>query len=259
MNPTSVIDPKASIGKGTIIGNACYIGSNVIIGENNRIASHVVIDGHTTIGDNNTIDDHTVLGTAPQDNKTTSDKVGLYIGNNNTIGSRVFITAGTEHGGMMTRIGDHNQMRSGVHIGHDVQLGSHCLMAEDAALGGHVIAGDYVSFGSDTAVHQFVEIGSYACLTEGAALTQDLPPYCTAEGNRAKITRLHQEVLEKHFSAEAQRSIQKAYTGLFSERSPKENAQNALEKETAEMLQPFYRFIVDSKRGVPFKRKTNVN
>ena len=259
MKPTSVIDPKASIGKGTVIGDACYIGSNVILGENNHIASHVVIDGHTTIGNNNTIGDHTVLGTAPQDIKSTSDNIGLSIGSHNTIGSRVFITAGTEHGGMMTRIGDHNQMGNGIHIGHDVQLGSHCLMEEDAALGGHVVVGDHVSFGSDTAVHQFVEIGSHACLTAGAALTQDLPPCCSAEGNRAKITRLHQETLEKHFSTEEQSAIQEAYSGLFSALSPKEHAEQALEKETVGIVQEFYRFIVGSKRGIPFKRKTNAN
>jgi len=256
---TAIIETGAKIGAGTTIGKHCFIGRHAVIGSNNAIASCVVIDGHTTIGDHNVIGSHTVLGTAPQDIKTTSDKVGLSIGNNNNIGSHVFITAGTEHGGMTTNIGDSNQMRDGIHIGHDVQMGSHCILEEDAALGGHVITGDYVSFGKRAAVHQFVEIGSHSCLAEDAALTQDLPPYCYAEGNRAKIAQLHQAGLEASFSYEERKAIQKAYTELFSEASPKENAIDALEKETSQVLQPFYRFIADSKRGIPFKRKTNVN
>ena len=255
----AVIEAGATIGEGSTIGEYCFIGRHVVMGKNNTIASHVVLDGNTTIGDNNRIDTHTVLGTAPQDIKNSSERVGLRIGNNNSIGSRVFVTAGTEHGGLSTIIGDNNQLHDGVHIGHDVRMGNHCIMQEDAALGGHVIMGDYVILGKDTAVHQFVEIGNHAFLADAAALTQDLPPYCMAEGNRAKISGVHQESLNRHFSTRETADITEAYAQLFTDASPKEQACSALETQQPAVCQMLYRFITDSKRGIPFKRKTHVN
>ncbi len=253
----AMIEEGATIGEGSTIGAYSVIGKHVVIGKHNRIGTHVVIDGHTTIGDNNSIDTHTVLGTAPQDIRNGTAQVALRIGNDNQIGSRVFITAGTEHGGGITALGDNNQLQDGVHIGHDVQMGSHCVMQEDAALGGHVIVGEHVIFGKDAAVHQFVEIGNHASLSDGAALTQDLPPYCTAEGNRAKITGLHQASLDRYLSDTQKADITKAYARLFTDTSPKEQALSALETRQPVVCNILYRFIADSKRGIPFKRKNN--
>ncbi len=255
----AIIETGATIGEGSTIGDYCFISKHVVVGKNNTIGSHVVLDGNTTIGDNNSIDSHTVLGTAPQDIKNSSGDVGLRIGNDNKIGSNVFITAGTEHGGMTTVVGDNNQLHDGIHIGHDVQMGSHCIMQKDAALGGHVIVGDYVIFGKDTAVHQFVEIGDHASLGDAAALTQDLPPYCRAEGNRAKITGLHQASLDRYLSATEVTDIKKSYAQLVTHASPKEQALSALETQQPAVCTILYKFIADSKRGIPFKRKNHVN
>jgi len=253
----AIIEKGATIGEGSTIGAYSFIGKHVAIGKHNTIGTHVVIDGHTTIGDNNSIDTHTVLGTVPQDIRSSTAQVALWIGNGNQIGSRVFITAGTVHGGGATVLGDNNQLQDGVHIGHDVQMGNHCVMQEDAALGGHVIVGEHVIFGKDASVHQFVEIGNFASLADGAALTQDLPPYCTAEGNRAKITGLHRVSLDRYFSDTEVTDIKKSYTQLFAGVSPKGQALSALETQQPAVCNILYRFIADSKRGIPFKRKNN--
>jgi len=115
----AVIETGATIGEGTTIGAGCFISRHAVIGEHNHIAAGVVIDGNTRIGNNNTIQAYTVLGTAPQDLKGYSDDAGLHIGDGNHIGSRVFITAGTNHGGLITLLGDSNNLHDGVHIGQD--------------------------------------------------------------------------------------------------------------------------------------------
>ena len=260
MNQAAIIDPNASIGEGTTIGEACFIGKHVIIGKHNTIASHVIIDGHTTIGDHNHIGTHTVLGTAAQDIKTTSTEVGLQIGDHNKIGAFALISAGTDHGGRMTRIGDHNWLMDKIHVGHDVQMGNHCLMHDEAALGGHMIIQDHVGLGKDTSVHQFVEIGEYAYIEAGAALTQDIPPYCVASGNRAKVIRIHTEILKQEISERTLDALTDAYETLFETSvSPKEHAVKALNDEQVEPVKKLYQFIADSKRGIPFRRKINVN
>lgn len=254
-----IVETGAIIGEGTSIGKNSYIGKNVTVGKNNTIASHVVITGNTTIGDDNTIGTHTVLGSAPQDIRTTSDKVRLTIGDQNSIGAYVFITAGTDHGGLETRIFDDNHLMDRIHVGHDVQIGNHCIMQEDAALGGHVIVEDYVIFGKNAAVHQFVEIGTHAKLQDNAALTQDLPPYCVVDGNRAKISNFNQKKIDDYYSKGTAQSIKKAYELVFDNGSPKENAIKALKTQQPKESKKLYQFIIDSKRGIPFKRKTDVN
>jgi len=259
-NQAPVIDLHASIGEGTTIGNACFIGKDVVIGKYNTIASHVVIDGHTTIGDHNTIKSHTVLGTAPQDIKSSTEGVALEIGDHNHIGSHVLISAGTDHGGGVTRIKDHNRLQDRIHIGHDVQMGSHCLMEENAALGGHTIVGDHVSFGDTAAVHQFVLIGNFAKVEAEAALTQDLPPYCNAAGNRAKIIGLHNEALLQQCNPTEQQALKESYYILFeSHESPKVGAEKILEKSPLECVSALCQFIANSKRGIPFRRTVDVN
>jgi len=260
MNQPAIIDPNASIGEGTTIGEGCVIGKHVSIGKHNTIASYVIIDGHTTIGDHNHIGTHSVLGTAPQDIKTTSSEVGLNLGDHNEVGAYVLISAGTDHGGRVTVIGDHNRLMDHIHIGHDVQMGNHCQMDEKSALGGHMIIQDYVYFGEDASVHQFVEIGEYARIAEGAALTQDIPPFCVASGNRAKITGLHTEILHQKFSHETVQALTDAYGALFrGELSPKEQALKAVDQEEIEPVKKLYQFITNSKRGIPFRRNMNVN
>jgi UDP-N-acetylglucosamine acyltransferase len=212
------------------------------------------------IGDHNTIETHTVLGTAPQDIKSTSEEVALKIGDHNHIGAYVLISAGTDHGGGVTKIGDYNQLGEKIHIGHDVQMGNHCFMEEDAALGGHTIVRDYVSFGRSAAVHQFVKIGNFAKVEAEAALTQDVPPYCKVSGNRAKVTGLHQEMTEQYLNETEQQALSDAYHSLFeSDESPKACAIKALEKPQPESVASLYQSIVDSKRGIPFRRKLDVN
>jgi len=260
IDPAAIIETGAKIGRGTTIGKDCYIGADVCIGENTSIADHVVITGNTTIGDHNHIAKYTVLGTSPQDIKPTSNDVSLIIGDHNTIGSHVLISCGTDNGGKITRMGNHNRLMDSTHIGHDVQMGDHCTMEEASALGGHVIVQDHVYFGSRAAVHQFVEIGAHSKLETDAALTQDLPPYCVVSGNRAKITRLRKKHLEKVFAPDQITALSQAYQKLFhSHTSPKEIAQQALEENPSDILKPLYQCIAHSKRGIPFKRNHNVH
>ncbi len=89
-----------------------------------------------------------------------------------------------------------------VHIGHDVQMGDNCILANGATLAGHVELGDFVVIGGLTPVHQFVHIGEFAMIAGASALSQDIPPYCLAEGNRAIIRGLNLVGLRRHISRE---------------------------------------------------------
>jgi UDP-N-acetylglucosamine acyltransferase len=149
---------------------------------------------------------------------------------------------------------------SGIHIGHDVQMKDNCTMETGSALGGHVIVGNNVYFSKLSAIHQFVELGDFSSLGKDAAVTQDIPPYCIAKGNRAKITGPNLKTLVEKFSQNEVDDIIDAFGILSNEsRSPKESASAALTESNSELVKNLYSFIIKSKRGIPFRRKVNVN
>ncbi len=70
-----------------------------------------------------------------------------------------------------------------MHIAHDCQLGDHIILANNATLAGHVHLGDWVFIGGLTGIHQFVKIGAHAMAGFASAVTQDVPPFMTVDGN----------------------------------------------------------------------------
>jgi UDP-N-acetylglucosamine acyltransferase len=54
-----------------------------------------------------------------------------------------------------------------------------------------VEVGDNAILGGLSGVHQFSRIGKHAFLAGGAMVTMDIPPYCTAQGDRAELVGLN--------------------------------------------------------------------
>ncbi|MBN2826024.1 MAG: acyl-ACP--UDP-N-acetylglucosamine O-acyltransferase [Campylobacterales bacterium] len=256
IHESSIIEKGAKIGNDVAIGPFCRIGSNVTIGDGTTIASHVVIEGKTTLGKNNRVFSHTVLGSIPQDLKFHGEEVELIFGDNNTIREFCFITPGTQHGGGVTRVGNSNLIMGYVHLGHDVIMGDNCIISNATNVGGHVEFGSYVVVGATSAIHQFVKIGDYAMLGGASALTQDLPPYCIAEGNRAYLRGLNLVGLRRHIEKNEIDPIKKAYRELFeSSVALKESATRLIEQNPIEKVKNLCNFVLKTQRGVPYKRQ----
>jgi len=259
IHPTSIIEEGAVIGDNVAIGPFCYITKKVTIGDGTTIASHVLIEGDTRIGENNKIFAHSAIGTIPQDLKYNGEAVQLTIGNGNTIREFAQINPGTEGGGSITRIADNNLLMGYVHIGHDVQIKNHCILANNATLAGHVEIGDFVVIGGFSGVHQFVKLGDYAMLAAVSALSQDIPPFCMAEGNRATLRGLNLTGLRRGIDRDGINALKNAYRELFEKGQPlQECAQQLYEESNSSYVKHLSEFIKNSKRGIPFTRKMNV-
>jgi len=191
IHPTATVEDGAQIGENVKIGAYTYISKNVKIGDNTEIASHTLIEGNTTIGKGNKIFSHAVIGSIPQDLKYKGERVELIIGDNNKIREFTLINPGTEGGGSVTKIGNNNLLMGYVHIAHDVIIKDNCILANGATLAGHVELGNGVVIGGLTPIHQFVKIGDLAMVAGASALSQDVPPYCLVEGNRAYLRGLN--------------------------------------------------------------------
>jgi UDP-N-acetylglucosamine acyltransferase len=256
ISPLAVIEEGALIGEDVEIGPFCFISAQSTIGKGTKIAASACIYGKTTIGENNTIFSHAVLGSIPQDLKYAGEEVELIIGNHNTIREFTLFNPGTAGGGGKTVVGSYNLFMGYVHLGHDVIIGDHCILANAATLAGHVEMGDYAVIGGMTPIHQFVKIGEYAMIAGASALSQDVPPYCLVEGNRAVLRGLNLNGLRRHLQREDIDALRAGYRELFESGKPlQENAAALLETTPSIYVQNMCTFIINTKRGIPFERK----
>ncbi|GAB6045744.1 acyl-ACP--UDP-N-acetylglucosamine O-acyltransferase [Caminibacter profundus] len=247
---------KGKIGKNCKIGEGVIIDENVVIGDNCIIEPYAVIIGYTTIGDNNHIYSHAVIGSEPQDLKYKGEKTQLIIGNNNKIREFSLINPGTEGGGGVTKIGDNNLLMGYVHIAHDVIIGNNCILANAATLAGHVVLEDYVVIGGMTPIHQFVKIGAHAMIAGASAVAQDIPPFCLAEGNRAKIRGLNLTGLRRRLDdRKIIDELKVAYKELFERGKPIKEVATLLLNSENQYVKHLAEFILNSKRGIPYDRK----
>lgn len=183
IHPTALVSSQAQLADDVSVGAYTLIGPDVSIAAGSRIGPHCVIDGHTRIGRDNHIFQFSSIGAAPQDMKYAGEPTELIIGDRNTIREFCTFNTGTVQDGGVTRIGNDNWIMAYVHIAHDCQLGDHIILANNATLAGHVRLADWVFIGGLTGIHQFVKIGAHAMAGFASAVTQDVPPFMTVDGN----------------------------------------------------------------------------
>jgi UDP-N-acetylglucosamine acyltransferase len=256
ISPHAIIEEGAIIGPDVVIGAFCFVSGKAKIGKGTKIAQGACIYGNTTIGEYNEIFSHAVLGSIPQDLKYAGEDVELIIGDRNKIREFTLFNPGTAGGGGKTVVGNDNLFMGYVHLGHDVIIGDHCILANAATLAGHVEMGNHAVIGGMTPVHQFVKIGDFAMIAGASALSQDIPPYCLAEGNRAVLRGLNLNGLRRHIERADIDALRSAYRELFESGKPLQETASALFDNTESgYVKKMCEFIINTKRGIPFERK----
>ncbi len=252
IHPSAIVAPDARVPESCIIGPYCTVGSEVTLGEECTLISHVVVDGRTRVGSHNRIYPFTSIGVEPQDLKYGGEATETEIGDNNTIRECVTISRGTAKGGGITRIGSDNLLMAYVHIGHDSQVGSHCILANAATLAGHVIIEDYASVGAFSPVHQFCTVGQYAFIGGGTIVTQDVLPFSLTSSKREnKAFGINKVGLTRRgFSVERLGTLQKAFRLLLSSRLNTSQAVEKIRELEGEDARVVADFIERSQRGI---------
>jgi UDP-N-acetylglucosamine acyltransferase len=253
IHPTAIIAPGAAIGVEVTIGPYAVIGPHVRVGDRTTIGPHAVLDGHTTLGAGNRVFQFASVGADPQDLKFRGEPSELLLGDRNIIREFSTLNPGTAGGGMITRIGNDNLIMNYAHVGHDSQVGNRCILANSCALAGHVTIEDFVFVGGLAAVHQFVRVGESALLGGGAMVIHDVPPFCNASGDRARLRGLNVIGLRRRgFDAARIRAIKQAYRVLFDGDEPLVEARDRCARElgTDGDVGRLLGFIAESKRGV---------
>lgn len=254
IDPRAVIHAGAQLEEGVEVGPFAVIGPHARLGKGTTVGSHAVVDGHTTVGAGCRIFPFASVGMVPQDLKYRGEPTLLEVGDRTVVREFATVNIGTEGGGGITRVGSECLLMAYSHVAHDCLLGDRVILANAATLAGHVTVEDFAGIGGLTAVHQFVRIGEHAYVGGCSAIVMDVPPYCTASGNRAKLFGLNLEGLKRRgFDKETLEGLRRTYRRVF---QSKETLASCLEKarQGADYANPqvrrFVDFIAHSERGV---------
>ncbi|MFP2931963.1 acyl-ACP--UDP-N-acetylglucosamine O-acyltransferase [Pyxidicoccus sp. 3LG] len=253
VHPTAVVHPDARLHETVEVGPYSVIGPKVTLGAGSRVGPHVVIEGRTTLGERNRIFQFTSIGADPQDLKYAGEDTELVLGDDNQVREFVTLHKGTAGGGGATRIGSGNLFMANSHVAHDCVVGNGCRIGNGSALAGHVTMEDHVIISGLAAVHQFTRLGKHAFISGGAMVTMDIPPYATAQGDRAELVGLNTVGLERSgFTKEQIERIKEAHRILF---RSKLQLQEALARLRTELggnseVDHLIDFVMQSKRGL---------
>lgn len=250
IHPTCVVDPSAQIDPSTVIGPYTVIGKDVVIGKNNKIGPYCVIE-NTTMGDNNELIASSFIGVKPQDLKYKDEPTRVVMGNGNQIRECVTIHRSTDLN-VPTTIGNNCLLMANAHIAHDCHLGNNIIIANCTAVAGHITIEDRAVISGLIGIHQFSRIGTMAMLSGGTMVHQDVPPYCIAQGSRARLVGINLIGLQRNgLSKETILAIRRAYKALF--RSGKMLSEALAELEATHPcpeVQHMIDFCKNSPRGV---------
>lgn len=253
VHPTAIVHPEAKLHPSVEVGPYAIVGAKVKIGAGTVIGAHAVVENDTTIGEKNRIFSHAVVGAQPQDLKYAGEPTRLVIGDENMIREFATLHIGTQGGGGLTRIGNKNLFMSYSHVAHDCVVGNGNVLANSVALAGHVEITDFVILGGLSAVHQFTRIGKHAFIAGGSMVGMDVPPYCTAQGDRAELAGLNTVGLSRHGYTDDQIGrIKDAYRILFRSKLGLNEAVSRLKAEHGghAEIDHLLEFVSSSKRGL---------
>jgi len=215
IHPTAVVSPQADLAHDVEIGPLCVVEAGTVIGLGTHLASHVVLKRGTTLGADNQILDGAVLGGLPQHTSLPEQLGTLVVGDSNVVRENATLHRSLR-AGECTRVGHHNLLMVGCHVGHDCVIGDHVVLTNNVMLGGHVEVGDRAYLGGGAAAHQFVRIGGLAMVGGYARVIRDVPPFFLLDGDTGMVVGLNRIGLSRAgLSSDAVKQLKAAYRVVY--------------------------------------------
>ena len=140
-----------------------------------------------------------------------------------------------------------------VHVAHDCTVRNNIVMSNNATLAGHCLVEDGAIIGGLSAVHQFTRVGRHAFVGGMSGISQDLPPWMLAVGNRALVQSPNIVGLRRiKASQELVSAFKQAYRLLWFSGIPRPDALLQLEAEYGHLpeIAEFITFVRSSERGI---------
>ncbi len=209
IHPQAVVDSKAQLANGVVIGPGAVVGPEVVIGENTVVGANVVLDGRLKIGSFNRIFPGACIGLEPQDLKYKGASTEVVIGDRNTFRECVTINRATNEG-EQTVVGNGSLLMAYTHLAHGCRVGNEVIISNSVQVAGEVVIEDQAVIGGCLGIHQFVHIGCLAMVGGMTRVDRDVPPYCLAEGHPGRLRGLNRVGIRR-------RGMEKANPAEFKE------------------------------------------
>ncbi|HAZ14043.1 MAG: acyl-[acyl-carrier-protein]--UDP-N-acetylglucosamine O-acyltransferase [Bdellovibrionales bacterium GWA2_49_15] len=258
VHATAIVSSEVILGNNVEIGPYSILDGKIKIGDGTKIYSHAVLRGNTELGKSNTVYQFCSIGEPPQDNSYKGEDTRVLIGDNNTFREYVSIHRGTTKENRITTLGSNCLLMAKVHIAHDAVVGNNCTIVNSVNLAGHVKMGDRVIIGGGTNIGQFITLGRGAYIGGATAIDRDIPPFCTAYGNRVRlkginIIGLRRTGVSKPVIAEVVDFFRLMESSAYAPRAFVNQEEHMREYKDNEIVQEMARAIRESEVGIaPF-------
>lgn len=178
--PFAFIGAGAVVGENTTVFSGCYLGENSQIGSNCILYPNVVVMGGISVGDNVIIQPGAVIGgdgygyaQTPGGHMKIPQIGNVEIGDSVEIGSNSAIDRAALD---ITSIGQGTKIDNLVQIGHNVEIGEHCLIIGQTGIGGSSVIGNGVVLAGQVGVADNTTIGDGAILSAQCGLSGKTEP-----------------------------------------------------------------------------------
>lgn len=195
-NPDVYIGQYCQIGKNCHFMPGVKIMNGVTIGDNVAIHANTVIKEGTVIGNNVTIDSNNAIGNFSFEYMSglngqfeRVESIGrVIIEEDVEIGCNNAIDRGTLGD---TVIGKGTKIDNLVQIGHDCNVGQHCLLVSQVGLAGHTRLGNHVIVHGQAGTAGHITIGDHSVIKAKSGVSQSFPAHSDLFGYPAKEARAY--------------------------------------------------------------------
>jgi UDP-3-O-[3-hydroxymyristoyl] glucosamine N-acyltransferase len=178
VEPGAVVGARAEIGRGTVIAAGAVIAEGVAIGRDCFVGSHTSIQ-HALIGNRVIIHPGARIGQdgfgfamGPEGHAKVAQIGRVIIQDDVEIGANTTIDRGANRD---TVIGEGTKIDNQVQIGHNVEIGRHCIIVAQVGISGSARLGDFVAIGGQSGVDGHVHIGDGAQIAAVSVVHGDVP------------------------------------------------------------------------------------
>lgn len=176
----TTIGVNAVIGQGVRIGRSCHIGANVVL-QHSLVGDHVILHPGVCVGQ-----DGFGFAMSPKGHQKVPQVGRVIIQDRVEIGANSTIDRGANKD---TVIGEGTKIDNQVQIGHNVEVGRHCVLVSQVGISGSSILEDFVAIGGQSGVAGHIRIGMGAQVAAVSVAKDDLPAGGRYGGVPAKPVR----------------------------------------------------------------------
>jgi len=177
VGPDTVIFAGAYVGEGTVIGSGCILYPNCVVMGGLTLGDNVILQPGAVLGGDGYGYAQTPMGhmKIPQIG-TVAVEDDVEIGSNSAIDRAALDT---------TRIRRGTKIDNLVQIGHNVEIGEHCLIIGQTGIGGSSVVGNGVVLAGQTGVPDNVKIGDGAMIAAQSGIIGNVEPGSKLAGSPA--------------------------------------------------------------------------